>query len=65
MDEVFDRISSVLQGCLQASNTEDVTRLDVISFNLRSRSVELGELLHEIMISSRPLPIISYLNCWT
>ena len=51
MDEHLDRISSVLQECLQTSNTEDVAQLDVMAFSLRSCSVELGELLHEIMIS--------------
>ena len=63
MDGVFDRISSTLQECQQISNTQDVAQLDVMSFNLRSCSVELGDLLHQIMISrTRP---ISYLNCWT
>ena len=57
MDELCDQVSSILQQCLESSNTENVARLDIMSFNLRSCSVELGDLIHEIMISRlQPIP---------
>ena len=46
MDDLFDQ----MYACLQASDTEDVAQLDVISFNLRSVSAELGDLVQEMMI---------------
>lgn len=54
MDEVIlDTVSSVIAECLQTSNSEDVAELDVLSFNLRSCSIALGDVINEVISRSR------------
>ena len=50
MEDILERVSGVLQECRNGDNSS-VAQLDVLSFNMRSCSVELGELIHEMMFS--------------
>ena len=50
MEDILERVSCVLQECCNGDNSS-VGQLDVLSFNMRSCSVELGELIHEMMFS--------------
>ena len=50
MEDILERVSGILQECRNGDNSS-VGQLDVLSFNMRSCSVELGELIHEMMFS--------------
>lgn len=50
----MSRVNFVISECLQAPDTEDVSQLDVWSFNLRSCSDELGQFLTSEVVSNGP-----------
>ena len=55
MVDNLERIFGVLQEYHTIRNDRSIDQLDALSLNVRSCSVELGELLHEMMLSLQPL----------
>ena len=55
MVDILEWISGVLQECHTIRDDRFIDQLDTISLIVRSCSVELGELLHEMMLSPQPL----------
>ena len=55
MVDILEWISGVLQECHTIRDDRFIDQLDTISLNVKSCCVELGELLHEMMLSPQPL----------
>ena len=53
--DILERIFGVLQEYHTIRNDKFIDQLDALLLNVRSCSVELGELLHEMMLSLQPL----------
>ena len=51
MVDILERIFGVLQECHTIRDDRSFDKLDALLLNMRSCSVELGELLHEMMLS--------------